>query len=184
MIERDQAAVSDRVGGIVMAATPGKFHLMAEGVRADWRKIALVGRICLQDPPERKLTVLKTMFDSRPEVVIAWLEDCLQSATSAHRDGRDDDDVVCARLHEVGDVLEPARHGIFQGCFFNQFLRRNPEPTRQAQGHPDSGHLAEFCEPYDQNRFCPDSRSLTLAGFAPMANRVFLVERSGTAFPV
>ena len=34
----------------------------------------------------------------------------LQSATLAHRDGADEETVVCALLHDIGDILAPRNH--------------------------------------------------------------------------
>lgn len=34
----------------------------------------------------------------------------LQTATRAHRDGRDEEYVVCCLLHDIGDLLSPYRH--------------------------------------------------------------------------
>ena len=38
-------------------------------------------------------------------------EHALQTATRAHRAGADDEMVVCALLHDVGELLSPSNHG-------------------------------------------------------------------------
>ena len=50
------------------------------------------------------------------------LEHCLQTATRAHRDGRDEEYVVCALLHDMGDILGPRNHA--------DVARRDPEAVR------------------------------------------------------
>jgi predicted HD phosphohydrolase len=35
------------------------------------------------------------------------LTHCLQTATLAHQDGKDEEYVVCALLHDIGDTLGP-----------------------------------------------------------------------------
>lgn len=46
--------------------------------------------------------------DSRYQV--SRLEHCLQTATRAENDGADDETIVCALLHDIGDILAPANH--------------------------------------------------------------------------
>ena len=35
---------------------------------------------------------------------------CLQSATRAERDGADEETIVCALLHDIGDLFSPDNH--------------------------------------------------------------------------
>ena len=39
---------------------------------------------------------------------VSRLEHCLQTATRAERDGADEETIVCALLHDIGDVIAPA----------------------------------------------------------------------------
>ena len=41
---------------------------------------------------------------------VSRLEHCLQTATRAENDGADEETVVCALLHDIGDILAPANH--------------------------------------------------------------------------
>ena len=41
---------------------------------------------------------------------ISRLDHCLQTATRAERDGADEETIVCALLHDIGDVIAPANH--------------------------------------------------------------------------
>ena len=58
---------------------------------------------------ERVLDWLRSM-DGESPYRISRLDHCLQTATRAERDGADDEMVVCALLHDIGDVLAPANH--------------------------------------------------------------------------
>src|SRR6476469_9949670 len=41
---------------------------------------------------------------------VSRLEHSLQTATRAERDGRDDEYVLCALIHDIGDTLAPYNH--------------------------------------------------------------------------
>ena len=107
------------------------------------------------------------------------LTHCLQTATRAHRDGRDEEYVVCALLHDIGDTLgaynhpdigaaivKPfvseanhwmvEKHGIFQGYYFFHYLGMDRNMRDAFKGHPHFQHTAEFCQKYDQPAFDAD----------------------------
>ena len=47
---------------------------------------------------------------------------CLQTATRAYRDGRDEEYVVCALLHDIGDILAPANHADFAATLLEPYI--------------------------------------------------------------
>ena len=127
---------------------------------------------------------------------ITQLEHSLQAATRAHQDGRDEDYVVCALLHDVGDVLCPhdhaafaakllnpfvseslcwmiEKHAIFQEHYYFDTLGRDPNEREKYRESPYFDMTVEFCERYDQCSFDPDFSSLSLGDFYPMVERVF-----------
>jgi predicted HD phosphohydrolase len=120
----------------------------------------------------------------------------LQTATRAQRDGRDDEYVVCALLHDIGDtlacfnhadlaatILEPfvseknhwivKHHGIFQGYYFFHHLDLDRDMRDRFRDHPYWKDCAEFCEKYDQNSFDPAYDTLALEHFEPLVESVF-----------
>jgi predicted HD phosphohydrolase len=124
------------------------------------------------------------------------LEHSLQTATRAHRDGRDEEYVVCALLHDIGDtlgsmnhpdvaaaILKPfvseenlwmvANHGAFQGYYFFEYLGLDKNMRDQFKDSPHYQRCAEFCHKYDQAAFDPDYESEPLEFFEPMVERVF-----------
>jgi predicted HD phosphohydrolase len=124
------------------------------------------------------------------------LEHSLQTATRAHRAGEDEEYVVCALLHDIGDTLGPSnhadiaaavvkayvsernhwiveKHGMFQGYYFFHFLGLDRNMRDQYRGHPHFEATARFCHLYDQNSFDPDFRSMPVEAFVPMIARVF-----------
>ena len=99
------------------------------------------------------------------------LEHCLQTATRAERDGRDEEYVVMALLHDIGDTLGAANHpdiaaailkpflseenlwivqhhGIFQGHYFFHYLGLDRDMRDQFRDSPHYAACAEFCEKY------------------------------------
>ena len=55
--------------------------------------------------PARVLEHLKLLEGDSGGFAVNRLEHSLQTATRAHRDGRDEEYVVCALLHDIGDTL-------------------------------------------------------------------------------
>ena len=55
-------------------------------------------------------------------VPISELEHCRQTATRAHRDGRDEEYVVCALLHDAGTVLATDNHGDFAAAILRPYV--------------------------------------------------------------
>ena len=124
------------------------------------------------------------------------LEHSLQTATRAHRDGLDDEYVVMALLHDVGDTLgaynhpdiaaaivQPfvseqnhwivQKHGIFQGYYFFDYIGLDRDLREQHRGHEHFEACAEFCEKYDQAAFDPNYDSAPLSFFEPMVMKLF-----------
>ena len=120
----------------------------------------------------------------------------LQSATRAQRDGADEETVVCALLHDIGDTMAPENHselaaavlrpyvseanhwivkhhGIFQGYYFWHHLGGDRDARERHRGHPQFEACAAFCERWDQTSFDPDYDTLPLEEFEPMARRLF-----------
>lgn len=187
-----------------MAVGNGPFHAMAEGTAAQWQAIADGDRLYAAALPDRVLTQLEMLADSRHGFAIDRLQHCLQSATRAANDGRDEEYVVCALLHDIGDVLAPhdhadyaamvlrpyvsgqnhwmiRHHGLFQEQYFNHFFGGSRDAREEFRGHRWFDATAEFCELYDQCAFDPGYPTAGLADFVPMVRHVMAVERRGVA---
>ena len=127
------------------------------------------------------------------------LQHSLQTATRAHRDGRDEEYVVMALLHDIGDtlgsfnhpdvaaaILKPfvseqnhwiaGNHGAFQGYYYFHHLGMDRNMRERFRDNPHFDACAEFCEKYDQAAFDPDYPSEPLDFFEPMVRREAVVE--------
>lgn len=181
----DGEAVQDRA----------KFHAMTEGTAEDWAAIARAAAPHRGELADRLLAHLKLLDNDHGGFAVDRLEHSLQTATRAHRDGRDEEYVVCALMHDIGDILMPAnhaelgatilkpyiseanhwmmeKHGIFQGYYFFHYLGLDRDMREQFRGHPHFEYCAQFCHLYDQNSFDPAYESMPLAAFEPMLRRV------------
>ena len=179
-----------------------KFHAMTEGTAEDWAIIGKSMAPFVRDLPNRVLSHLKMLDGDCGGFAVDRLEHSLQTATRAFKDGRDEEYVVCALLHDMGDILGPRnhadiaaailkpfvseqnhwmveQHGIFQGYYFFHYIGLDREAREQHRGHPAFEHTAQFCHLYDQAAFDPAYESMPLSAFEPMVHRVFsTVKRS------
>ena len=60
--------------------------------------------------PDMLLSLLKKMQGDLMGYKIDRYTHCLQSATRAERDGADEETIVCALLHDIGDLFAPDNH--------------------------------------------------------------------------
>jgi len=176
------------------------FTAMRDGTREDY---ALIGRHsleCFAGLPDRVLTHLSLLAGDTGGYAVDRLTHSLQTATRAQRDGRDDEYVVCALLHDIGDtlatanhsalaatILEPfvsernhwivEQHAIFQGYYFFHHLDLDRNMRDRFKGHEYWKDCAEFCEKYDQNSFDPDYDTLPLEAFEPQLRALFAAPR-------
>jgi predicted HD phosphohydrolase len=173
-----------------------RFHSMEEGTREDWSIINDAMKPFIADLPNRVLAHLRLLDGDCGGFAVDRLEHCLQTATRAHLDGRDEEYVVCALLHDMGDTLGPRnhadvaaailkpfvseqnhwmveKHAIFQGYYFFHHLGLDRDMRDQFRDHPWYDYTEEFCRLYDGPAFDPKFQSLPLSTFEPMVHRVF-----------
>jgi predicted HD phosphohydrolase len=176
------------------------FTTMESSTADDWRIIGSQFMPYAQALPERILAHLRLLEGDCGGFAVDRLMHSLQTATRAHRDGRDDEYVVCALLHDIGDTLgsynhadiaaaivKPfvseenhwmvEKHGIFQGYYFFHYIGGDRDLREQFRDHPWFGRTEEFCRRYDGPAFDPAGETLPLAFFEPMLRRVFAQPR-------
>jgi predicted HD phosphohydrolase len=169
-------------------------------------KIAAAAVHFNQELPGRVLSHLKLLEGDCGGFAVDRLEHSLQSATLAHRDGMDEQYVVCALLHDIGDILLPAnhaelgatilapyvseanhwmlaKHGVFQGYYFFHHIGLDRNMRDRYRDHPHWQACAHFCGAYDQNSFDPSYDTLPLDFFEPMVRRVFAAAKRSIYLP-
>ena len=176
------------------------FTAMRDASREDYQ---LIGRHSLEffsGLPDRVLTHLRLLEGDTGGYAVDRLTHSLQTATRAERDGRDDEYVVCALLHDIGDTLASAnhsdlaaaildpfvgeknlwivkQHAIFQGYYFFHHLGLDRDMRDRFRDHEWWRDCVEFCEKYDQNSFDPDYDTLPLEHFEPAVRKLFAAPR-------
>ena len=102
------------------------FRSMIDGTQEDWDIIAREQKEFAPQNGKRILDHLKLLGGDYGGFPVDRLEHCLQTATRAHRDGRDEEYVVMALLHDIGDTLGAFNHPdvaaaiLKRGCGFVQ----------------------------------------------------------------
>lgn len=177
------------------------FTRMDQSTAQDWALIGAEFRPFSQALPDRILAHLKLLDGDYGGFPIDRYSHCLQTATLALRDGRDEEYVVCALLHDIGDtlgcynhpdvaaaILKPfvseanlwmvQNHGIFQGYNFFHHIGLDRNMRDQFKDHPHYQRTAEFVELYDNRAFDPALEALPLDHFEPLLRRLMAAPRN------
>ena len=167
-----------------------------DATREDYK---LIGRHSLEffaGLPDRVLSHLELLGATRAAMRSRASRTACRRPRARERDGRDEEYVVCALLHDIGDTLASANHselaatilqpfvseqnhwivkhhGVFQGYYFFHHLGLDRNARERFRGHPLFGECAEFCARYDQNSFDPGYETLPLEHFVPIVRKVF-----------
>lgn len=170
------------------------FKRMDEGTAEDWKRIGEINAPHSKALPARVIAHLLELDEDEGGFAVSRLEHSLQTATLALNAGKDEEYIVCALLHDIGDtlgsynhadiaaaILKPfvseqnhwivEHHGIFQGYYFFHHMGLDRNMRDQFKDHPHYEACAEFCR-LDQAAFNPDFKSEPLETFVPMVERV------------
>jgi predicted HD phosphohydrolase len=178
-----------------------KFTRMEESTKEDWSLIVPEAMKMASSLPDRVLAHLKLLDGDFGGFPIDRYSHCLQTATRALKDGRDEEYVICALLHDIGDtlgsfnhpdiaaaILKPfvsdanhwmvQNHGIFQGYNFFHHIGMDRDMRDMFQGHPYYERTAEFIELYDNPSFNPAEEILPISTFEPMLRRLMAAPKN------
>jgi predicted HD phosphohydrolase len=178
------------------------YRSMEEGTKEEYERVFEYFKAFERKLVDRVLAELATLARSYPGELVDRLTHSLQTATRAHRDGRDEEFVVAALLHDIGDmvatmnhseyaaaIIKPyvrpniywmiRQHGLFQGYYYFHHFGIDRNAREQHRGHPAFELCLDFCAKYDQAAFDPDYDTMPLEAFAPMVQRIFAREPWG-----
>lgn len=178
------------------------FTTMEENSASDWALINQELKGYKATLPDRIMQHLKLLDGDYGGFPIDRLTHCTQTATRALQNGEDEEYVVCALLHDVGDtlgvynhpdvaatILQPfvseanywmvKHHGIFQGYYFFHHFSMDRNMREKYRSEPHFEQTERFVRLYDAPAFDPAFQSLELDEFMPMLRRVFSKPRSG-----
>ncbi|QEM80257.2 peptidase [Halomonas binhaiensis] len=169
---------------------------MKEGTREEYVFLEHLEDKFNQGLADRLLQALRNLEHSLSGYQVTRLEHSLQSASRAEADGADEDMIIGALLHDLGDELAPYNHsqlaaaiirpyvrgevtwvvhhhGLFQKFYYAHHFGDDPNERDRYRDHPWYQSCVDFCERYDQAAFDPDYPTPSLAHFEPMLRRVF-----------
>lgn len=178
------------------SAVRASFKSFSESTKEDWAVIMPQLQVTQSMVADRVLEQLGYLRNDYGGFPVDRLEHSLQTATRAERDGRDDEYLVCALIHDIGDTLAPfnhpaigaailepfvskenhwmvAHHGIFQGYFFWQHIGLDQNARDAYRDSPYFDYTAEFCANYDQVAFDADYKSEPLEHYEPLIRSFF-----------
>lgn len=169
---------------------------MDESTAEDWSKIMAQHGGLVDDLPERLLEQLRMLGSDSGGFAVDRLTHCLQTAHRAEADGRDDAYLVCALLHDIGDVLGPLnhadiaaailkpwvsapyhwmvqQHAVFQGYYFWHHIGGDRNARDAFEGHEHYGLTEEFVRKYDMPAFDPGYATPPLEHYEPLVRSFF-----------
>lgn len=173
-----------------------EFIRMDEGSKEDYQLLHTLEQRYIEKLPDRILTALDGLKDSLAGYKVTRLEHSLQTATRAEKDGADDELIVAALIHDIGDDLAPENHsqmaaaiirpyvreqvtwilemhGIFQMVYYADKLGLNPDERERYRGHKWFDDAEQFCRDWDQLSFDPDYPTLPLSHFEGRVRAIF-----------
>ena len=172
------------------------FTAMKNGTKDEYLLLDEYEKDYIRGTADRILKFMKGLTQTLEGYKITRLEHSLQTATRAYNDNADEEMVVAALLHDIGDELAPlnhaeyaaavlkpyvsekthwiiANHGIFQMYYYAHHLGGNKNARDQFKGHKYFDDTVYFCEKWDQKSFDPNYKSLTLKDFEPYVRKIF-----------
>lgn len=179
-----------------------RYRRMEDGTKEEYLRVFELLKKFELGLADRVLSALQLLKNSYPGEMVNRYVHSLQTATRAHRDGREEEYVVAALLHDLGDmlasenhseyaasILKPyvrpntcwmiRQHGLFQGYYYFHHFGVDRNAREKHRGHPAYELCLDFCAKYDQMAFDPDYDTMPLEAFEPMVRRLFAREPWG-----
>ena len=171
------------------------FTKMSESTAEDWQIIMPEQRAFFKKLPDRILSHMALLSGDYGGFTVDRLQHSLQTAHRAAEAGEDDEYIVCALLHDIGDTLGSANHAdvgaailqpfvsaenhwmikhhaIFQGYNFFHFLGADRNMRDQFRDSDNFERTTRFVAKYDDPSFDPSMPTLALSLFEPELRRV------------
>ena len=172
------------------------FTSLKEADASDWLLIKQESSIKEHSISKDVLSLFDKLKGRGTSYPIDRYEHSLQTATRAYKDGADDELVVVALLHDIGDTVAPQNHGefaasllrpyisetncwlienheIFQGYYYYHFLGLDRNHRERFSNHPAYQRTINFCEQWDQCSFDPSYESFPISFFELFVEKVF-----------
>ena len=172
------------------------FTQMKDGSKEDYLLLDKHEKKYIEGTADRLLKFMSGLNSTLEGYKISRLEHSLQTATRALNDKAEDEMIVAALLHDIGDELAPLnhseyaaavlkpyvsektrwiveKHGEFQMYYYAHHLGGNRNQREKYRGHKYYQETMDFCEKWDQKSFDPNFKSLSLKEFEPFVKKIF-----------
>ena len=173
-----------------------KFKQMKDGTKEDYLLLDVHEKNYIKGTADRIINFMSNLNNALEGYQISRLEHSLQTATRALNDKADEEMIVAALLHDIGDELAPLnhseyaaavlkpyvsekthwvieKHGEFQMYYYAHHLNGNKNQREKYKGHKYYEDTINFCEKWDQKSFDPNFKSLDLKDFKPYVKKIF-----------
>ena len=173
-----------------------KFTQMKDGTKEDYLLLDKHEKKYIEGTADRLMKFMSSLNTTLEGYQVTRLEHSLQTATRALNDKAEDEMIVAALLHDIGDELAPLnhseyaaavlkpyvsekthwiveKHGEFQMYYYAHHLGGNRNQREKYKGHKYYQDTINFCENWDQKSFDPNFKSLTLEKFEALVKKIF-----------
>jgi predicted HD phosphohydrolase len=176
--------------------SPVRFTRMEDGTPEEYEYLGGLEQEYARATADRVLDYFRAQAATLEGYAISRQQHALQTATRALRDGADEELVVAALLHDLGDALAPynhsefaasilrpyvsertwwivKHHGLFQAYYYAHHSGGDRNARDRYRDHPHYQATVDFCHRWDQASFDPGYDTLPLEHFEPVVRRVF-----------
>ena len=172
------------------------FTEMKNGTKEDYLLLEKNEKSFERETADRIIKFMSSLNNTLEGYQITRLEHSLQTATRALNDKAEEEMIVAALLHDIGDELAPLnhseyaaavikpyvsekthwiveKHGEFQLYYYAHHLGGDRNKREKYKDHKYYQATIDFCEKYDQGSFDPNYETLPLEHFEPMVRKIF-----------
>jgi len=172
------------------------FIQMKDGSKEDYLLLNKHEKKFIESTADRIIKFMSELTKTLEGYKVNRLEHSLQTATRALNDKAEDEMIVAALLHDIGDEIAPLnhselaaallkpyvsektrwiveKHGIFQAYYFNHHFGKNRNLRDKYKDHPYFKSTLKFCSKWDQASFDPNYDTIPLKDFKPIVGRIF-----------
>ena len=169
---------------------------MKDGSKEDYLLLNKHEKKFIESTADRIIKFMSELTKTLEGYKVNRLEHSLQTATRALNDKAEDEMIVAALLHDIGDELAPLnhseyaaavlkpyvsektywvveKHGEFQMYYYEHHLDWNRNQRDKYKEHKYYKDTIDFCENWDQKSFDPNFKSLPLKDFEPLVRKIF-----------
>ena len=172
------------------------FRRLDEATAVQWKEIAAQAALNQHRVAENVLQMLRSLASLTEGFPVNQLVHSLQTAARAESAGVDDEMLVAALCHDVGNLIEPSNHAMiaaeilrpfvrkevywvvrvhqeFQGRYYFHHFNLDRNISDRYKGHPSYELARRFSSEWDQMAFDPDYETPPLEHYEPLVRKIF-----------